>query len=258
MISFGLVNIPVGIYPATSDDEIGFHLLHEKDSGRIKNQRVCTVCNKTVEYGELVKGYEYKKGSYVVITDEDFEKVNVAGSQSINITDFVDSTEIDPMHYDAPYYIVPEEKSETSYALLREALKSTGKVAIATVVFRSREHLAAIRASDNALMLDTMHFPDDVREAEGIPGDEVKVGKRELEMATMLVKAMSAKFDPNAYKDTYKAALQELIDKKVAGEDVETPTIPIAPTNVVDIMAHLKASLERSGSSASKAKKIAV
>jgi DNA end-binding protein Ku len=244
MISFGLVNIPIGVYPATEEHELAFHMLHAKDSGRIKNQRVCTVCEEVVAYDDIVKGYEYQKGSYVEITEEDLEKVHVETSQAVSIVAFVDAAEIDPMFFDKPYYIVPGKSADGPYTLLREALRSTGKVGVAKVVLRSREHLAAIRVSGDALMLDTMHFPHEIREAEGIPAQDNKPAKRELEMAEMLINAMSGKFDPSEYKDTYTDDLEELIKKKVAGEEITTPKAEKEPTNVIDIMAQLKASLE--------------
>lgn len=252
-ISFGLVNIPVGLYPATQDNEISFNLMHKEDQGRIKNQRVCSVCGKELAYDDLVRGYEYEKGSYVVVTDEDFKKVNIETTQAIAISDFVQESEIDPIYYERAYYVVPGKKSDTPYVLLREALRQSGMVGIAKVVLRNREHLAAIRVRGDALMLETMHFASEVRKAESIPPGDIEVGQRELDMAQMLIKAMSDKFDPEKYTDNYTTALTELIDQKVQGiEPAEAPQAREA-TAVVDLMEHLKRSIEAAEKSKEKA-----
>ncbi len=246
MISFGLVNIPVGLYPATeAADDLHLHLLHKGDHGRIRNQRVCDVDNKPVDYKDIVKGYEYEKGQYVELTDEELEKIKVEGTDRIVIDDFVEANEIDPKFFEKPYYLLPGKKSDAPYALLREALQSSGKVGIARVVIRTRERLAAVRVDGNMLMLDTMHFADELRAVDAPPA-AAAVGKRELEMATMLIDHMTTKFEPEKYKDTYKEALLELINEKVEGKEVVHEDEKVQqPTQVLDLMAFLKASIER-------------
>jgi len=242
MITFGLVNIPVGLYPATEDNEIAMHLLHEKDGGRIKNQRVCTICGNIVEYEDLVKGYEYEKDKYVTITDEDLEKVKVEATENIVIEDFVLESEIDPMYFEKPYYLLPGNKSEAAYALLRDAMETAGKIGIARVVIRTRERLSALRPNGQLLMLDTMHFPDEIREIEA-PTSTAKVGKREVDAAKMLIDAMTSKFDATKYHDTYKEAVEKMVHDKVEGKEVVHTVSESKPTEVIDLMKYLKDSL---------------
>jgi DNA end-binding protein Ku len=247
MLSFGLVNIPVGLYPATEDSDLHLHLLHKEDNGRIHNQRVCDVDGKPVEYADLVKGYEYEKGSFVTLSDEDLAKVKVEGTDRIVIDDFVQASEIDAKFFEKPYFLLPGKKSDAPYALLREALKKTGKVGIARIVIRTRERLAAVRVDGASIMLDTMHFADELRSVDGAPPVTVEVGKRELDMATMLIDAMTTPFDPSKYQDKYREALLEVIHEKVAGKEVVHQEEQAEPTQVIDLMAYLKASIEKTG-----------
>lgn len=247
MISFGLVNIPVGMYPATRDNQVSFNLLHEKDGGRIHNQRVCKKCGETVEYEELIKGYEYEKGHYVTLSDEELRKVQPDANETITILDFVDLEDIDPIYFDRPYYLIPSKKSDKVYVLLREALKQSKKVGVAKFVLRTKEYLAAVRASGNALVLDTMHFRDEIRDKEEMPSSDVEVGKRELDMAVQLIDAMAAEFDPEKYHDSYSEALMQVVEKKLEGKKITAPTHKKEPTNVLDLMSRLKASLEGTG-----------
>jgi DNA end-binding protein Ku len=250
-LSFGLVNLSVGMYPATRENQIHFHLLHKKDCGRIKNQRVCTVCGEVLDYDELVKGYEYQKGDYVTITDEDMKKARPESTETIAIQGFVDLDEIDPIFFDSPYYLVPANKSDRIYLLLRQALEKTGKVGIASFVLRTKEYLAVIRPYGEALLLNTMHFADEVRGAEDMPSP-VEIPAKELDMAVQLVEAMGEEFDPSQYKNNYNEALRSVIERKLAGKKVETKVAPKEPTKVTDLMARLKASLESSPSAAKK------
>lgn len=245
MISFGLVNIPVGLYPATEDKDLSFHLLHKDDLGKIKNQRICTVCNKVVSYSDLVKGFEYEKGDYVVMTDEDFKSAAVPSTDSIAIQDFVAPNDINPIFYETPYYVKPDKKSATAYSLLYKALKETRKVGIAKVAFRTKERLAALVAGEDALVLYTMHFADEVRQAEAVPAGG-EVGERELKMAEMLIETMSGKFEPDKYHDTYTEALKAAIESKHSGREVKAAEHRTQPTNIIDLMEILKASIEKS------------
>jgi DNA end-binding protein Ku len=247
-ISFGLVNIPVGVYSATHSEKISFHLLHRKDLGRIHNQRVCDQCGKHIPYEDLVKGYEYEKGEYVTLDDEDFDRIAIESSKTIRVLDFVDQDEIDPMFFDTPYYLAPGKNADHVYALFREALTKTGKVGIGKVAFREREHLAAVKAHGNALMLDTMFFADEIAKTTelDLPA-KLKVTERERKLAEQLIEQMSGKFEPKKYEDTYREALLEMIDAKVKGKHGRVRKVAAKKaTNVVDIMSKLKASLKAS------------
>jgi DNA end-binding protein Ku len=244
MISFGLVNIPVGLYPATDEQDLQMHLLHKTDHSRIKNQRVCAADNKPVEYKDLVKGYEYEKGKYVEITDEDLEKVKVEGTDNIVIDDFVQAVEIDPKYFEKPYFLLPGKKSEAAYGLLREALKESGKVGIARIVIRTRERLAAVRVDGPVIMLDTMHFTDELREIEAPPAT-TPVGKREMAMAKMLIDSMTTRFEPEKYHDKYHDAMIKMIDEKVAGKEIVSEETHAKPTEIIDLMAYLKNSIDQ-------------
>jgi DNA end-binding protein Ku len=249
-ISFGLVNIPVGVYSATHSERISFHYLHKKDMGRIHNVRVCEVDGKEVAYEDLVRGYEYEKGEYVALEEEDFDRIAIETNKNISIVDFVDQAEIDPMFFDTPYYLAPGKNADHVYALFREALSKSGKVGIGKVAFREREHLAAIKAHGNALMLDTLHFADEIAKTTGLdlPAKSAKITERERKLAEQLIDEMSAKFEPEKYADTYREALLEMIDQKLKGKGRKTKKAAArkATTNVVDIMSKLKESLKAS------------
>ena len=214
-ISFGLVNIPVGVYTATKTERVGFHLLHEKDMGRIQYLKVCKVEDEPIPADEIVKGYEYEKGEYVVLTDEDFESVEVESTRNIEIEDFVDADDIDPMFFDQPYYLAPGKgkNAEQTYVLLRETLKRKGKVGIGKLSIRQREYLAAIKPMGAALMLDTMHFAEEIRSVDELelPSENAKVDAKHLKIASQLVDSLSGPFKPEQYHDTYREALEALI-----------------------------------------------
>lgn len=250
VISFGLVNIPVGMYPATRENQISFHLLHKKDCGRIKNQRVCTECGEILDYDELTKGYEYEKGEYVEVTPEEIKEAQSETSDAIKILKFVDLDEIDPIYFDSPYYLTPGKHGDKAYSLLRHTLEKSGKAGIASFVLRTKEYLAAVRVKDHALLLNTMHFADEVREAEGMPSEKAEVSEGEAKMALQLVDAMSDEFNAEDYKDHYNEALLQIIDKKLQGKPVRAKKQTEHPTNVLDLMSRLKESIEQSGASA--------
>jgi len=246
-ISFGLVNIPVGVFPATKTNELKFNFLHEKDLGKIHNERVCEKCEKKIPYEEVVRGYKFDEDRFVPLTKEDFEKVNLEAAKNISILDFVDPKEVDPMFFDQPYYLVPDKKGEKAYILLREALKERNKIGIAKIIFHTREHLAALKASGDALMLDLMHFSDEIKKPEdlNLPTDS-SVNKKELAMAEKLVESMAGHFHPEKYHDTYRENLLKLIGDKLEGKEVKSRPKGKQATNVIDIMSKLKASLEQS------------
>lgn len=246
-ISFGLVNIPIGLYPATRKEDISFRQLRADDLSPIRYKRVAETDGEEVPWDKIVKGYEYEKGEFVIVTDKDFEQAMPEATQSIDIVEFVDLAEIDPMFFDKPYYLEPQKGGKKAYALLRDTLEATGKVGIARVVIKTRQHLAAVKPMDEALVLELMHFPDEVLEPAGLdlPKEE-KLGKKELDMARSLVETMSGKWDPEEFKDEYRDKLVKLIEEKVArgGKELPAPKAKARPaTNVVDLVAVLQKSL---------------
>ena len=242
-ISFGLVTIPVAVYPATEEKTLRFNQLHDEDMGRIRQKRVCEKDGEIVDYEHIVKGYEYEKDPYVVLTDDDFDSVPVESSRAIDIQQFVDLDEIDPMMFKKSYYLAPEETGAKAYALLREAMTHDNKVGIAKVSFRDKEHLAALRFRDDAFVLETMYWPDEIREADfGGVNVDLKVRAQELEMARQLIDGLTAEWNPEEYTDEYRQALMKIVEAKINGEEIEL--VEVEPTaKVVDLMEALKASV---------------
>src|SRR5436190_231611 len=258
-ISFGLVSIPVGLYPATEEKTLRFNQLHDKDHGRIKYQRTCAKCGEEVSFDHIVKGYEYEKDKYVVLEDEDFDAVPVQSSRAIDIVQFVEQEDIDPLYYKKSYYLIPEETGIKAYTLLREALTEDGRVGIAKVSFRDKEHLSALRFKDKVLVLETMYWPDEIRASDFEELDKsVPIRPQEVQMARSLIENLTEDFKPDELRDEYREALMDIVEKKAAGEEIEVPEAP-QETKVVDLMEALKASVEatkkRSASSAGRAKK---
>lgn len=242
-ISFGLVTIPVAVYPATEEKTLRFNQLHDEDLGRIRMKRMCEKDGELVDFDHIVKGYEYEKDRYVVLTDEDFDAVPVESSRAIDIVQFVDLEEIDPMMYKKSYYLVPEETGAKAYALLREAMSQDQKVGIAKVSFRDKEHLAALRFRDDAFVLETMYWPDEIREADfgGVDVD-AKVRAQELEMARQLIAGLTGEWNPDEFTDQYREAMMKIVEAKINGEEIEV--VAAEPTaKVVDLMEALKASV---------------
>lgn len=259
-ISFGLVNIPIGLYPATRRDEVSFRQLRKDDLSPIRYKRVAEVDEKEVPWESIVKGYEHEKGKFVVITDEDFKRANVEATQTVEITDFVNLDDIDPMFFDKPYYLEPQKGGKKAYALLRDTLKETGKVGIAKVVIKTRQHLAAVKPKENALVLELMHFAHELLEPGelDLPKADEAVGKKELQMATQLVESMTDKWEPTKYKDEYTDQLMKVIEEKVerGGEELPHAKAKAKPaTNVVDLVAILKKSIEENSGGKGGAKK---
>jgi DNA end-binding protein Ku len=243
-ISFGLVSIPVSVYPATEEKSVRFNQLHDEDMGRVRYKRVCEIDGDEVSYEHIVKGYEIEKDRYVVLTDDDFDKVPVESSRAIDIHQFVNLEEIDPILYKKSYYLVPDETGAKAYALLRRALEEEGKVGISKVSFRDKEHLAALRFKDDAFVLETMYWPDEIRAAEfETIHEDGKIREQEIEMAKALIENLSEPWNPEAYRDEYREALLEIVDKKAAGEEIEAAP-EAQPARVVDLMEALKASVE--------------
>lgn len=245
-ISFGLINIPVRLYSATAGTELSFKMLHAEDMGPISYVKVCKKDGKEVPFQDIVKGYEYQKGDYVIMTDEDFEHANVKKSHTIDIQDFVKETEIDDIYFEKPYYLEPEKGAEKPYALLRDALAKSGKVGIAKFVLRSKENLAALKTSGQVIVLEQMRYHDEIRAQEDLklPGSEAT--KKEVDIALALIEQLTAKFDATKFHDTYKKDVMDMIKAKAKGKTVKVAegTAP-KETEVKDLMAMLKASLEK-------------
>lgn len=253
-ISFGLVTIPISVFSATSSSEkISFKMLRKSDLSPIRYKRVAEVDNKEVPWGEIVKGYEYEKGKFVVFEDKDFDAVELASTDTIAIQDFVELDEINPIFFHTPYYLEPMKGGTGAYALLRDVLAETGKVGIAKVAMRNREHLAAVKANGSLLVMELMHFAHEISPAEAIkvPEDR-KIGAREKEMAKTLVDQMSGEWQPERYSDDYAAAVKKLVDEKVkaGGKEIPGQKKTAAPaTNVVDLVKVLQESLAATGKS---------
>jgi DNA end-binding protein Ku len=243
-ISFGLVMIPVKVYGATEEKTLRFNQLHAPDGGRIRYKRVCSIDGEEVSYSDIVKGYEHEKDHYVTITDEELESLPVKTTRAIEIERFVDSEQIDPIYFQRSYYLVPDGTGVKAYHLLREAMGDDGKVAVAKVAFREKEHLATVRLRDNVLMLETMFWPDEIRAARFDELDEeVELRPQEIKMARSLIDSLTDDFEPKDFHDEYRAALEDLISKKVQGEEI-TYAEPAEPSKVVDLMDALRASVE--------------
>jgi len=250
-ISFGLVNIPIALYPATRREELKFRLLRESDLSPVNYKRVAEKDGKEVPWNQIVKGYEYEKGKYVILKDEDFQRVDLEATQTVDIQDFVEQKEIDPIFFYKPYYLEPRKGGDKAYGLLRDALKDSGKVGIAKVVIKTREYLAGLKPEDGVLVLELMHFADELAD----PGKlhtpkKAEVGKREMNMAKSLIDSMSSKWNPEKYKDDYREALMEVIEEKVeaGGKEIEEkPRKAPKPTKVIDLVSVLQKSLEQTG-----------
>jgi DNA end-binding protein Ku len=254
-ISFGLVNIPVGLYSAEKREEISFHLLDRRNMARVRYKKVNEETGAEVPWDETVRGYEYEKGHYVVLTDEDLKRAAPEATQSIDIIDFVDIEDISPLYFDKPYYLGPDKKGARAYALLRETLRRTGKAGIAKVVIRTKQYLAAVVARGDVLTLEILRYAHELRDPGelDVPTGKEGVSERELEMAERLVEGMVEDWDPEKYKDTYRDDVMKLIEKRVEagqteGSDEPVPAPKRTEGKVVDLMALLKQSVEQRGS----------
>jgi DNA end-binding protein Ku len=246
-ISFGLVNVPVKLYSAVSRKTVRFHQLNGETGNRIQQKRVDPETGEEVGYDQIVKGYELTKDRYVVITPDELDALDPEKTRTVDIEDFVDLDEIDPVYYDHPYYLVPDKGATKAYGLLLGAMKQANKVAIARVVLRSKEQLVAIRPAGDVLMMETMLFHDEVvpaHDIEDLPeGKELKATDRELKMAQQLIDSLSSEFDPTSYHDEYREKVLELIEKKASGEVIAVQPEAPEPAKVPDLMAALEASL---------------
>jgi DNA end-binding protein Ku len=247
-LSFNLVNIPITLYTAIRREDLKFHMLRQGDLSKINYKRVAEADGKEVPWEQIVKGYEHEKGKFVVLKDEDFKRVDIEAAQTINITSFVKVEEVNPIFFYKPYYVEPAKGGDTAYALLRDAMEKSGRIGIAEVVLRQREHLAAVKPQDGGLILELMHYADELVSTDEFRKPTAKkAGAKELQMAKSLIDMMTEEWDPEKYHDDYKKALKKVIAEKLKDPDKELPVAKARkPTNVVDLVAVLQESLRSS------------
>lgn len=256
-INFGLVNIPIKLVTAIREKEIRFNQLHEKDGARIKYKKVCAKDGDEVPNDEIVKGYEVSAGQYVTLTDEELEAADPKRTRAVEIEDFVDQVQIDPMYYDKPYFLVPDKNAHKAYRLLLEALVETDKVGIARMVMHDKEHVVAIRAKEGALVMETMYFHDEIVPVSSLKEDleAENVGaadKRQVALAQQLIESLSAEFEPKKYKDHHRERVQEIIEKKAAGKKITVEPSAAPAGRTADLLVALEASLAKAKKSGGK------
>jgi DNA end-binding protein Ku len=245
-VSFGLVNVPVKLVSATSSKDVRFNMLHATDGGRINQKRVCSVDGEEVDYGEITKGYDLGGGRYVTVEPEELAALDAEATRTIDIEEFVDLDDIDPLYYDHSYYLLPDGRADKPYALLAETMARTGKVALGKFVLRTKQYLATMRSRDGVLVLSTMLYDDEIvapADLEVPTTEATKPSDRELDMAQKLVESLSSPFEPGKYHDEYREKVLALIEAKAAGDEVTVPEAPSEPAEVKDLMAALEASL---------------
>lgn len=256
-ISFGLVNIPVKMHAATENKDIKLRQLHKECQSPIKYERTCPNCDREVKNDEIVKAYEYAKDKFVVLDDEELEALRKEqGDKAVEIIDFVKLEEIDPIYFEKSYFLSPNEGGGKAYGLLRSALKDTSKIGIAKMMIRSKEQLAVIRVYQNTLVVETIHYPDEVRQIKDVPNipEESNTLKKELDTAKMLIEQLTTTFDPEKYNDDYRTALLELIEAKKNNEEVVIGENKPKPDNVSNLMDALQASLDKTKKTKAKPK----
>jgi DNA end-binding protein Ku len=244
-ISFGLVTIPVKVYSATEQRDVSFHQVHRTDGGRIKYRRVCTVDGEEVAYADVAKGYELPGGEVVVLTDEDFADLPLSTSRRIDVLQFAAADQVDPIYFNKSYYLEPDAQGDKPYVLLRDALESSGRVAVVKVALRQRESLATLRVRNGIFVLETMLWPDEIRTPDfPFLEEDVEVRSQELAMASSLIETMAGDFDPSDYKDAYREALQAVIEAKAEGREVVQPAEAQEEPAAADLLSALRASVE--------------
>jgi DNA end-binding protein Ku len=248
-ISFGLVNIPVKLFAATESKDVKMRYLHEKCHNPIQYEKMCPVCEQEVEQDDIVKGYEYEPGKFVIVEKGELDALASAGGKAIEIIDFVSLKEIDPIFFNRSYFVGPGENGNKSFALLKKAMADTGKIGLAKFTLRSKEHLAAVRVYDKGLVLETIFYPDEVRNVDHVPGlaEEIELNEKELEMAKQLIEQLTSPFEPDKYHDEYRSSVLELIHSKISGDEIKVAREK-EKTNVVDLMEALQASIDASKS----------
>lgn len=245
-VSFGLVNIPVKMYVATENKDIKFNYLHQECMSPVQYRKYCPRCDREINSEEIVRGYEYQKGNYVVINEEDLERIPLENTKTIDILDFVNLQQVDPIYFDKSYYLEAAPGGEKAYSLLIEAMTKTEKVAISRVIIRTKQSLAALRVKDKVLVMETIFYPDEIRSPAGLsPGLETgKLHENEVKMAVSLIDNLSVDFEPGKYHDEYRQALRELIDAKIVGKEVVNAPTVSDKGKVVDLMEALQASVK--------------
>lgn len=255
-ITFGLVNVPVRIYSAVHEHKLDFHLVHANDDSPIGYQKICKVEEKPVPNDEIVKAYEFKKGEFVQLTDEDFAAVQVEGQHTIDLQDFVPYEDIDPAYFAHTYLVGPQDGAEKTYALLARAMDESGLVGIGKFVMRSRQYLGCVRVRDGVLALEQLHFADEIDPpADVLPGKLPSIAKKELDMALTLIEGFSGEWQPEKYEDTYTGALRELVKAKRRGKDVHELREPEEVESPPDLMEALRLSIEQSNRAKPKRKR---
>lgn len=245
-ISFGLVHIPIKLFAATEDKDIKMRYLHKECHTPIKYEKICPACKKEIQTEDIVKGYEYEAGKFVILDKEELDEVANNKNKNIEIIDFVKLEEIDPIYFNRSYYIGPNENGEKAYMLLKQAMNDSGKIGLAKITLRAKEHLAVVRVYERGLVLETIFYPDEVRNVEHVPGilEQIELNEKELDMAKQLIEQLTTPFEPEKYTDDYRTALTDLIQSKISGEDIKIAK-EVPQTNVVHLMEALQASIEK-------------
>lgn len=245
MISFGLINIPVKMYSASHEKKMEFNYLRRQDLCPIKYVKVCRNTGEEVPMGDVVRGYQYQKGDYVILQDEDFKRAGAKRTQTIEVVGFIDAKEIDPIYLEKPYYLEPVKEAQKAYVLLREALARSGKVGMAKFVLKTKEHLAMIKPEGHIIILDQMRFYDELSDISNINAPQVEADKREIDMAIRLIDQLTMHFDPEEFHNTYSDQLKKIIQDKLKGRPYKLEKEKVIPTETPDIMAKLRESLEK-------------
>ncbi|MEL3974681.1 Ku protein [Rossellomorea oryzaecorticis] len=257
-ISFGLVNIPIKLHSATEDRDIKLRSLHKECHTPIKYEKVCPVCEKEIDHKDIVKGYEVTKGKFVVLEEDELNEIKeVNAEKTVEILDFIKIDEIDPIFYDRSYFVSPNDGGKKAYTLLRKALVTSGKVGIAKITMRSKEQLSVVRVYENTLVMETIHYPDEVRTSKDVPNvpENDEISEKELETATMLIEQLTSEFQPENYHDEYRERLSQLIESKQTGEKIVTVKEKAPKENVTDLMAALQASIDSTSTEKKKTAK---
>lgn len=244
-ISFGLVNIPVKMFAATEDKDIKFKYLHAECGNPVKNIRTCPNCDREIQWSEVTRGFEYQPGQFVLFSDEDLERIAPQRTKTIDIQHFIDLKEIDPIYFNKSYYLAPEDTGSKAYALLRQAMRETGKIAVAKMILRTAQTLGVLRTYGDVLVMESIFYPDEVRQVSqlpAIPGD-IQVDEKEMIVATKLIESLATEFKPENYEDEYRQALRDAIEQKIDGQEITTAAAPRQGDQIQDLMAALQASL---------------
>src|SRR5712672_1302025 len=246
-LTFGLISMPVRLFSGARSEHVSFHMLHRDDNVRVTQQLVCPAENKVVERSEIVKGYEYSKGEYVIVEPEEIKKIEPKTAKAMEILEFVKESEVDPIYFESSYYLMPEEAGRRPYALLARALEETKYLAIAKLTMHNREYTVLLRAAEGGIMLHTMYYEEEVKRLESFGKVDVELKEAEVKVAHQLVEALAAKFEPEKYHDTFEENVKKLIQAKLEGREVAEVEKPRKMAPVVDLMAALKQSLEQTG-----------